>query len=162
MNPSDDTHLVALTSASTTFYARVMPVFGTLIAATVTTLAWLDLFSDPIPAIGKWAMLGATVVVAVVSFGWMGRFQHVWLEGDHLLIGAPRRGVRVSLRDVRDLTETRMQKVKWVKLELTHGTSLGKTIRFIPRGHRAWLAPWSASPLVGGLRERIAEAKKSY
>lgn len=148
---------IPLTSATTTWFTRVAPGLFALLGGTVTALAWLDLLGDAsAPLAVKW---GITVVWAVgsVAARWLsGHFHHVWLDGDTLVVGDARRGLRVALRDVSSVEETRWQKLKCVKLRLARPTPLGTTIRLIPRGREGWLLPWMTSPVAGMLRERIA------
>jgi hypothetical protein len=150
---------VPLTSSSTTIFGRILPAVVTTCAGVVAVMVWLS----PEPGMDtavKWVVLGTTVAVSAVVYRLFGRFQHVWVEGEYLLIGDARRGFRVRLQDVQELKETRFEKLKWIKLRLAHSTPLGSTIRFIPRGHRAWLVPWAASPLAEELRRRIEAAKE--
>ncbi len=148
-----------LTSASTTVFGRIVPAVTTVSAGVAAVMTWLS----PPPGAGgpavKWAVVGLAVVVSAVMFRWFGRFRHVWLEGEYLIVGEARRGIRIRLADVDEVEETRMQKLKWVKLHFAHRTLVGQTVRFIPRGARAWLVPWTSSPLVEELRERIEAAK---
>lgn len=148
-----------LTSASTAWFAQAVPVMVMLLTAAVAIGAWLD-GGDEIGFGAKWTILGVAVVASVLTQRWFGRFRHAWLDGQHLVIGRdPRRGVRVPLRDVVDVEETRWQKLKWVKVTFARGTAVGETVRFIPRGHEAWLTPWASSPVVKELRERVRVAK---
>lgn len=151
---------VPLTSASTFWYRRVVPGVVTASVAAAVIGIWTDAAEPGLTLAVKCVVASVGVVVAGGFFWWLGRFQPVWLDGDYLVVGDARRGFRVRLQDVRELKETRLQKMKWVKLELSHSTPLGCTIRFIPRGPRAWLAPWSESPLVEELRQRIEAARE--
>lgn len=160
MSPEHIPGPLPLTSVSTTLFGRVAPAVATLCTWAAALMAWLSPEPTVTPAV-KWTALGVAAVVSTVAWRWSSGFQHVWLEGEYLIVGDARRGVRVRLADVEEVRETRMQKVKWVKLSLAHRTSLGATIRFIPRGSRAWLVPWTTSPLVDELRERIQAAKGS-
>ncbi len=145
-----------LSSAWTTYFSRIMPTVFTVLAGSVTVAAWLDLLGDGVaPAAVKWGVLGAAAAGSVFFHWWGGRFRHVWRRGDTLLIGDPRRGTRVSLGDVVAVRETRFQSVKWVTLRLAHPTPAGSTIRFVPRGHEAWLAPWMSSPVAAALQRRV-------
>ncbi len=151
---------VRLTSASTTYFARIVPVAVTLLTGAVAVGAWLGPLGDGVDAVARWTALGIAVVGSAIAHRWFGRLRHVWLDSENLVVGGdPRRGVRVALRDVADIAETRWQKLKWVKVTLTHTTAVGDTIRFIPRGREAWLTPWVSSPVVKKLRERVEAAK---
>jgi len=150
-----------LTSESTTWFARVWPAAFTVLAGSVTVAAWLDLLGGgPTPLGVKWGILAVAVTASAGQQWWFGRFRRVWLDGDTLIVDDPRRGPRVPLRDVRAVEESRMQKLKCVKLSLSHPTALGQTIRFIPRGREGWLVPWVQSPVAAALRERV-EALRS-
>lgn len=149
-----------ISSAWTTYFSRVMPPLFTVVAGSVTVAAWLDLLGDgAAPAAVKWGVLAAATAGSVFFHWWGGRFRHVWRRGDMLLIGDPRRGIRVSLGDVVAVRETRLQSVKWVTLRLAHRIPLGDTIRFVPRGHEAWLAPWMSSPVAAALERRVEALK---
>jgi len=150
-----------LTSGSTTWFARVLPTAFTVLAGSVTIAAWLDLLGDaPAPLGVKWGILAVATVGSAFLHRWGSRLRHVWRVGDTLVVGDPRRGIRVSLDDVVEVRETRLQSVKWVTLHLAHETPLGDTLRFVPRGREGWLVPWVASPVAAALRERV-EALKS-
>jgi len=151
---------IPLTSASTTVFARLMPTVLVLVLAVMAVLAWIGALGDDLAQPARWTILGVALVVAVVSQRWFSRVRHVWLDEEHLVVGTdPRRGVRVRLQDVREVRETRLQKMKWAKVELTRTTPVGDTIRFIPRGREAWLTPWLSSPVVKQLEERVEAAK---
>ncbi len=106
------------------------------------------------PAV-RWGILGVAVFGSAAQHWWFGRFRHVWLDGDMLIVDDPRRGVRVRLQDVEEVAETRMQKLKWVKVRLSRQTPIGDTLRFIPRGREGWLLPWRSSPVAAELRDRV-------
>jgi len=149
---------VPLTSFSTTLVARVVPWAFTLITGAATVAVWLGLLGpDATTALVKWSMVAVTVVGSAAQHFFLGRLRHVWLDGDTLIVGEARRGVRVSLRDVLEVKESRMQRLKTIKLRLSRATPQGDTIRFIPLGWAAWLTPWAASPLATELRERVPE-----
>lgn len=151
---------VPLTSVSTTWFTRVVPVAVTLITGAIAAAAWLGLLGDEVDLAAKSMILGVAIVVSGVSHGWFGQFKRVWLDGESLVIGGdPRRGVRISLRDVAHVGETRWQKLKWIKVELARSTPVGDTIRFIPRGHEAWLTPWLSSPVAAELKGKVRALK---
>jgi len=149
-----------LTSGSTTWFARVLPAAFTMLAGSVTVAAWLDLLGNaPTPVGLKWGILGVAGAASAAQHWWFGRFRRVWLDGDTLIVDDPRRGLRVSLGDVRAVDESRMQKLKCVKLTLSRPTRLGRTIRFIPRGREGWMVPWVESPVAAALRRRVEALK---
>jgi hypothetical protein len=145
-----------LTSGSTTWFARVLPTAFSLLAGSVTLAAWLDLLGDtPASPVVKWIILVVAIGASAAQQWWFGRFRRVWLDGDTLIVDDPRRGLRVPLRDVRAVDESRMQKLKCVKLSLSRPTPMGRTLRFVPRGREGWLVPWEASPVAAALRQRV-------
>jgi hypothetical protein len=148
---------VPLSSAAAPWLTRAVPGLVGVLGGAVTAAAWLDLLGDaPAPLLVRWAVTGAWLLGSGVAIWWSGRFHQVWLDGDTLIVGDERRGVRVSLRDVREVDESRFQKVKAVVLRLSRPTPLGDAIRFIPRGSGSWLSPWASSPVAAMLRERSA------
>jgi hypothetical protein len=136
--------------------ARIVPGAFTLFAGGVTAAAWLGLLGPDASTPGvRWGILGAALLGSAVQYWYLGRFRRVWIDGDLLIVGDPRRGIRVQLRDVVEVEESRLQKIKSVKLRLSRPTPIGDTIRFIPRGREGWLLPWLASPVAAELRERV-------
>jgi len=160
MSNDESSGPIPLTSGSTTVFARVVPTVLVLVLAVMAILAWVGGLGDDLAEPARWTIMGVALVVAVVSQRWFSRVRHVWLDEEHLVVGPdPHRGVRVRLQDVSEVRETRWQKVKWAKVELTRTTPMGDTIRFIPRGREAWLTPWLSSPVVKQLQQRVEAAK---
>ena len=75
------------------------------------------------------------------------------------MVGDRERGVRLSLTEVCEVKESRMQRLKMVTLELDHTTPLGRKITFIPRGAKTFWLPFADSEVAADLRasmERLA------
>jgi hypothetical protein len=141
-----------ISSLATTFWKWIFPAAWVPGAGAIAIAAWLDLLRDPLPLLGKVGILGiwAGTSVLVVLGGRL--LHHVWLEDDMLIVEGSGGRIRVPLEDVRDISETRFQKVKWIKLSLRRPTALGKEIRFAaPLTLRP---PFADHPVVREIRER--------
>lgn len=145
-----------LTGPSTNYWSRIFPRLWSGLVGMVVLLVWLDLLGDaPAPDAVKWVALGIWGGFSTLFFKLFGGLRHVWLDGDELIVGDdPRRGVRIHLREIRKVKESRIQQVKTVTLELGRSTPLGTTIRFIPKGMKTFLFPLTSSPVAQELRER--------
>jgi hypothetical protein len=145
-----------LSSDSTTFWKRVFPAAWTVGVGAVAAMAWLDLIgSPPAPAPVKIFLVGGWAVFSALFYHWLGRLQHVWRVGDDLVVGDRNHGLRLSLTEVREVKESRMQKLKMVTLELRRATPLGRTITFVPKGAKSIWLPWADSEIAADLRERM-------
>jgi hypothetical protein len=146
-----------LSSDATTFWRRIFPTAWTLGMGVVAVAAWLDLIGDaPAPDLVKVVILGGWAAFSALFFRWLGSLQHVWRTGNELVVGDRERGVRVSLTEIREVKESRMQRLKMVTLELDHATPLGRKITFIPRGAKTFWLPFADSEVATDLRARIA------
>jgi hypothetical protein len=161
MASSRTTELQELTGNSTVYFGRIAPMFMTALGGAVTAAAWLDLLGDgPVPDPAKWMILAVWLVMCGVAFGYLWRLPRVWRDGDHLLVGDPRRGVRIPLSEVVEVRESRFQQMKTVTLELRRPTPLGRKIRFVPRGAGAFLFPLSWSPVAAELRDEVRARRR--
>ena len=162
MKPSGGTDLERLSSSSTTWWSRYFPATWSAGFAAFVAAAWLDLLgSSPLPDLAKGAFLAIWVVISVFLFRWLGGYRHVWLDGQELVVGDPRRGVRIPLGDVVEVRETRFSQLKTAELVLRHRTPLGTTVRFMPEDGWRWMFPWAASPTLRDLRERVASLESA-
>jgi len=150
--------LEPLTGGSTAYFGRVFPVVWTTAVGALTGAAWLDLLGDgPTPTAVKWAILSVWVALSAVIIRYFGSLQHVWRNGDELVVGDPRRGLRIHLGDIREIKESRFQQVKTVTLKLRRPTALGDSISFVPKGAGAFFFPLMSSGVAERLRERHQE-----
>jgi hypothetical protein len=150
--------LEPLTGGSTVYFGRVFPAVWTTAVGALTGAVWLDLLPDgPAPAVVKWATLGAWVALSALIVRYFGSLRHVWRNGDELIVGDPRRGLRIHLGDVREIKESRWQQIKTVTLKLRRPTELGDSISFVPRGAGAFFFPLMNSSVAERLRERHQE-----
>jgi len=155
MTPTAQEGPERLTDGSTFYWSRVFPTLWTTLIGGVMVLAWLDLLGDaPAPLAVKVGITAAWTLASTIFFHWFGSFKDVWLDGDTLLVGDPRRGVRVGLRDVRAVKESRFVQIKTVTLKLGRSTPLGDSITFVPKGIRTFMLPFAASPVARRLEER--------
>ena len=147
-----------LTDGSTFYWSRIFPALWSALMGAVTGLAWLDLLGDaPAPLAVKVAITAVWAALSVGFFHWLGQLQDVWLEGDTLVVGDPRRGARIPLRDIRAVKESRFVQIKTVRLELGRPTPWGDSISFVPKGFRTFLFPFASCPVAAVLRERMQE-----
>lgn len=156
MHPATNPEVELLSSSSTPFWKKVFPAAWTVGVGSVAAAAWLDLIgSPPAPEPVKILLLGGWAVFSVLFFRWFGRLQPVWRMGDDLVIGDLDRGPRVGLAEVREVKETRMQRLKMVTLELRRPTPLGRRVTFVPKGAKAIWLPFAPSEVAEDLRARI-------
>lgn len=155
MDPDPPPGMERLTDGSTYYWSRIFPPLWSALVGGVAALAWLDVLGDaPAPLAVK---VGITAVWAGMSMGffrWLGRLQDVWLDGDTLVVGDPRRGTRIALRDVREVRESRFVQIKTVRLELARSTPWGSSVDFVPKGIRTFFFPYARSPVAAELRAR--------
>ena len=150
--------LEPLTGGSTVYFGRVFPVAWSTAVGALTGAVWLDLIPDaPAPTIVKLALVSVWVVVSTLIIKYFGSLQHVWRDGDDLIVGDPRRGLRLNLADVREGKESRFQPIKTVTLKLRRPTELGDSISFVPKGPAAFFFPLMNSSVAERLRERHEE-----
>ncbi|MDP2956266.1 MAG: hypothetical protein Q8N53_07585 [Longimicrobiales bacterium] len=155
MHPASSPEPERLTDGSTYYWSRIFPTVWSGLVGIVVALLWLDVLGDgPIPLAVKVTATTLWAVLSAFFFRAFGRFQDVWLDGDDLLVGDPIRGLRISLRDVREVKESRLNQVKNIKLKLARPTPWGDSIAFVPKGFRTFLFPYASSPVADDLRER--------
>ncbi|HSG09294.1 MAG TPA: hypothetical protein VLA36_13115 [Longimicrobiales bacterium] len=155
---SASSQLEPLTGGSTAYFGRVFPVVWTTAMGALTGAAWLDLLGDgATPTTVKWAMLTVWVALSTVIIRYFGSLRHVWRNGDELIVGDPRRGLRIHLGDVREIKESHFQQIKTVTLKLRRPTALGDSISFVPKGAGAFFFPLMSSGVAERLRERHQE-----
>jgi len=144
-----------LTDGSTFYWSRVFPTLWCAMVGVIVALMWTGVLGGTTITLAVKEI--ATAIWAACSAGfflYFGRLKDVWLVGDDLLIGDPRRGIRVSLRDVRRVKESRLRQVKQITVELARPTPLGTSVTFVPKGVRTFLFPYASSPVAEELRER--------
>lgn len=144
-----------LTDGSTYYWSRVFPTLWTSLCGIIVVLVWMDALGDATaPLAVKVGVTAAWAVASAVFFRVFASLEDVWLDGDDLLVGDPRRGTRISLRDVRNVKESRLMQVKRITLELARPTPRGHSITFVPKGLKTFLFPYASSPVAQELRER--------
>lgn len=144
-----------LTDGSTFYWSRVFPTLWMTLVGVAVALVWMDVLGEATAPLA--VKTTVTVIWAGLSsffFRLFGRLQDVWLDGEDLLVGDPRRGIRVSLREVREVRESRLQHVKNITLKLARPTPVGDSIRFVPKGLKTFLFPYTSSPVADELRAR--------
>lgn len=144
-----------LTDGSTYYWSRVFPGLWTGVLGIFVVLVWLGALGDAAEPMGvKVGITAAWAVASTVFFRLFSGLKDVWLDGDDLLVGDPTRGTRVSLRDVREVRESRLRQVKSITLELGRPTPWGDSITFVPKGLKTFLFPYTSSPVADKLRTR--------
>jgi len=145
-----------LTDGSTFYWSRVFPTLWMGLVGVVVALVWTDVLGDATAPLAVKAMVTAAWAgFSTLFFRTFGSLKDVWLDGDDLLVGDPRRGVRVSLREVREVKESRLRQVKNITLKLARPTPLGGSITFVPKGLKTFMFPYASSPVADQLRERM-------
>ena len=83
---------------------------------------------------------------------WSRRLQHVWTDGEHLVLRPHGSDVRIPLSEVVEVRESRFRRVKEITLEFRRDIpGVGRSVQF-PAPFRLQ-APWSEHPLVTRIRE---------
>ena len=141
-----------LSSTGTVWWRDIFPRVWTLGVGIGMAGIWLEWWGDPAPLGLKLA--GAALWAGTsVLFSLFGRTLHdVWLKDDRLIVSRGGRRTEIPLRDITDLSETRAQKIKTVKIGLRPGSPLGSGIRFVPP--LSFQPPFSDHPVVQEIRER--------
>lgn len=144
-----------LTDASTYYWSRVFPTLWSALLGIVVVAVWLGALGDAAaPVEVKAGITVAWAIGSAVFFRMFAGLKEVWLDGDELLVGDPRRGTRISLRDVSEVKESRLRQVKSITLELARPTPWGSSVTFVPRGLKTFLFPYTSSPVAEELRAR--------
>jgi hypothetical protein len=142
-----------LSTGATTFWKSIfVPTWITGIGA-FTVALWMDLIgSPPAPTAVKVAVLSLWMVFSPFFVWWGRRMSHVWLDGDHLLLRPGGRELRLPLSEIRDVEESRFQRVKLITLHLGRPSPAGDRIVFV--APFTLQKPFSEHPLVAELRAR--------
>jgi len=155
MIPASRSEPERLTDGSTYYWSRVFPTLWSALLGIFVVLVWMGVLGDAAePVAVKAGVTAAWAVASAVFFRMFAGLKDVWLDGDDLLVGDPTRGTRISLRDVRDVKESRLRQVKNITLELGRPTPWGDSITFVPKGLKTFLFPYTSSPVADELRTR--------
>jgi hypothetical protein len=148
-----------ISSGSTVFWKWVLTPGWIVLVGGLTAAGWLGLLDRP-PGSGPllllssiWAGLGAFLL------WWACQLEHVWIDGDELLVRRCGREWRVHLREVRSISETHWSRVKTITIELRPGLSVGERILFIPPMNAF---PFLDHPLVKDLQRRKSMTGTRY
>lgn len=151
----EDTHVTEPERLSTrwTPYLRTLVPPLSAICLGLATAALVFGWADPsVPTVVRVLAGVAWPVVSWWMFKWFGSFRDVWLEQDDLLVSDGERRVRLPLREVTNIRQSRFTKTKTITLELSRNTPLGNRVRFVP--HMALVANFMDHPVARELRER--------
>lgn len=141
-----------ISSTATAFWKRIFPPAWIALAGGGCLALILDLAGSGTPLAAKIVLGGAWTAGTPFFIWWGRRLKAVWLQGSELLVDTPMGRRRVHISDVREVTETRLQKIKLLRLELRREIpGIGREVVFIPPG--GTLLPFRTHPLVGELRE---------
>jgi hypothetical protein len=143
------TELRRLSTGATTFWKQVFPTFWITVFGGFNLALWLDLLGGaPSPLAAKLATLAVWGGLSAFLIRWSRRLRHVWLDGDQLLVQTSEGGrVRVPLTQVREIRETRFQRVKLISFELArHTPGVGDDFAFV--APLAFQRPFGDHPLV--------------
>lgn len=148
-----------ISSSSTTFWKWVFAPGWVLFLGGFIAAGWLGLLDRPLS--DQTLVLLTIIWLGLGSFfiGWAGRLEHVWLEGEELIVRRAGREFRIPLFEVQSITETRWSRVKTVTVKLTPGQPLGDRIHFVP----PWRPlPFLSHPLVKDLYQQKRLAGSRY
>jgi hypothetical protein len=148
-----------ISSSSTAFWKWVFAPGWIFFLGGVVAAGWMGLLDRPLTN-GALALL-TVIWLGLGSFfvGWAGRLEHVWLDGEELVVRRAGREFRVPLFEVQRITETRWSRVKTVTVALNPGHALGEKVFFVP----PWQPlPFLSHPLVKDLYRRRRLAGSRY
>jgi hypothetical protein len=144
-------------SSSVTFYHKVLLPFLWITGFGAGTLAmWLGKFSQPSqpPDNVKLMFLVAWVLGSLFMLIDTIRLKTVFLDKDVLVIKNFARVIKVPLRNVKRISESRLMRPKTITLTVYPTSEFGERITFIPKAKfQATFNIWSEHPIVMKLRE---------
>jgi hypothetical protein len=143
-----------ISSSMTRFLRDLFPPLWTGAFGVVMVGVWFEWFQEPTPQAQKLAVAFLWAVTSILIRLWTRSLREVWVTDQELIVTSDGHGVRVPFSAIRDIKESRGQKVKTVRLLLAEQTPVGTRIRFIPI-HR-FQAPFTDHPVVKELRQRTA------
>jgi hypothetical protein len=152
--------MVRISSRSTVFYKRVLPIawFGTTTVIAVCA-AGLGVAQHAVGnSVPAFLITAGLYVVGYVVFRIFvfGLVDEVWDCGDSLIDRNKGIRITVALRDCMNVSHTWGTNPQQIRLMLRDETELGTEIAFIPIGS---MTHYSTSPIVKDLIVRIDEAK---
>jgi hypothetical protein len=149
--------LEIISSASTGFWRDLFPPIWTGAVGIGMLGIWFEWFGDPasmeLKLLGAFLWAGTSILF---RFGTKA-LREVWLSDSELIVSSDGHKVRIPLSEVREIKETRGQKVKTIRILLRGESRVGSEIRFIPV-HRGQV-PFTDHPAVQKLRQRMMEIK---
>ena len=151
-DPNVSTQLRRISTGATTFWKSVfVPTWITGVGA-FTVALWMDLIgSPPAPMAVKAVVLSLWMAFSPFFVWWSRRMSHVWLDGDVLVLRPGGRDYRVPLSQIRDIEESRFQRVKLITLHLGRPSPMGDKI--VLAAPFTFQKPFSDHPLVAELKE---------
>jgi len=148
-----------LSSSMTSYLRSVVPPLATVVIGVAVGALSLGYVDPTVPVALRGALLVGWLAASVGMFKWLGSLRHVWLDGDDILVDDGERRVRVPLREVTEIRQSRFRKTKTITLELSRNTPLGDRVRFVP--HIALVPNFMDHPVAKELRERRSEVLHS-
>ena len=143
-----------ISSEITGFLRNVFPSLWTGGFGFVAVGIWFEWFGQPTPEGQKLAIVALWAVISVLLPLWTRSLREVWVTDRELIVSSEGTQVRIPLTSVREIRESRGQKVKTIRILLKEETRIGSKIKFIP-AHQLQ-APFTDHPVVKDLRLRAA------
>ena len=151
-----------LSSAQTFLMKFVLPtvwlgMFALITGLLFTTGEFSGRDGLPTPPEMKWLFLGATVVGGLFLYWFCMRLKRVAMDEKWLYISNYLREIRVSLRDIEEVSENRWVNIRPITLEFRRETDFGATVTFMPKTQ--WWGFWRAHPVVGELESAMRQVR---
>ena len=147
-----------ISSSWTFFYKQIFPVVWIIGFGIGTLLLWAgDFRGKSIDPGLKWFALFSLIAGSGFLVWFSRRLKVVWIYGDHFIVSDYRTEERIPLRQVEEVTETRMWNPKLIKLRLLRSGKWGDLIVFIAPIRFQFV--FMNHPLVRELRELILDAR---
>ena len=150
-----------LSSAQTFVMKAIFPVVWIAGFGAGTLMVWrarLQTAAQSLPPPEwKWLFLGGFVCGGAFIVRTCVPLKRVRLTQDTLLISNYWREIRVPLRDVHDVTESRWINIHPVPLHLRHPTAFGSRVVFMPQTR--WFGSGWPHPIVEELRRLVQQAR---
>lgn len=140
-----------ISTGATTFWKSVFTPGWIALFGSFTAALWLGLV-DGSPSLAlKLAATGVWVGMSAFLVHWSRRLAHVWIQGTDLRVRTTGGERRIPLSEVREIRESRFQRVKLITLELQREVpGVGREIVF--PAPLTLQRPFGEHPLVAELK----------
>jgi hypothetical protein len=147
-----------LSSSYTFMFKIIFPVTWIIGFGTGTFFIWFGKFdqhSHP-PEYVKFIFLMGFVIGSAFLLRDMVRLKTVAVEGNVLIVKNFIKAIKIPLRNIRSISESRLTRPKLIYLQINPQTAFGEKIIFIPKAKfKLTLNPISEHPIVTRLRELL-------